>query len=111
VAGMKANISAKMVSHRPERERELMGKLGTGLQKAVLAVERQAKINAEFTQGYQTGRLRSSITNRIEGSTGIVGTNVEYANFVEHGTDKMGAQPFLFPALEQVRAKIAEFFK
>lgn len=107
MTGIKVNVSAKMTSHRPECEHELLGKLSTGLQKAVLAVEREAKRDCPV----DTGRLRSSITGRIEGSTGIVGTNVEYAAFVEHGTGRGSAQPFLFPALEMVRAKIAEFFK
>lgn len=107
MTGIKTNITAKMVSHRSERERELINKLTSGLQKATLAVESQARRDCPV----DTGRLRSSITSRVEGSTGIIGTNVEYAAFVEHGTDKTGAQPFLFPAVEQIRAKIGEFFR
>lgn len=107
MTGVKTKITAKMISHRPERERELMGKLATGLQKAVLTVESEAKKACPV----DTGRLRSSITGRVEGTTGIVGTNVEYASYVEFGTDRQAAQPFLFPAAEQVRAKIKEFFR
>lgn len=32
----------------------------------------------------------------------IVGTNVEYAAYVELGTSKMEAQPYLFPAAKRV---------
>lgn len=50
-----------------------------------------------------TGRLRASITRAIEhdaqGLVGIVGTNVEYAPYVELGTRRMRARPFLRPAL------------
>lgn len=49
-----------------------------------------------------TGRLRSSISHELaldSGLVGRVGTNVEYAPFVELGTYKMAAQPFLRPAL------------
>jgi HK97 gp10 family phage protein len=50
-----------------------------------------------------TGRLRASITWRLgkdaRGLVGIVGTNVEYAPFLEFGTRYMAAQPFLRPAL------------
>lgn len=50
-----------------------------------------------------TGRLRNSIATEIErdGLTGVVGTNVEYAPFVEWGTSKMPAQPYLLPAHEE----------
>lgn len=60
-----------------------------------------------------TGRLRNSITHRMGGggfsfpgmgaSVGkevTVGSNVEYAAYVELGTSKMDAQPFLRPAAE-----------
>lgn len=50
-----------------------------------------------------TGRLRASITHEIEPTglhiTGRVGTNVEYAPFVELGTSHGPSQPFLRPAL------------
>lgn len=50
-----------------------------------------------------TGRLRASIDYSVErdgdGLVGIVGTNVEYAPFVELGTYRTRAQPFLRPAL------------
>lgn len=47
-----------------------------------------------------TGRLRNSITHTVDESTGAVyiGTNVEYAPYVELGTVKQAAQPFLKPA-------------
>lgn len=50
-----------------------------------------------------TGRLRSSITHEVgrdgEGLVGTVGSNVEYAPYVEFGTSHNQAQPFLRPAL------------
>lgn len=51
----------------------------------------------------KTGRLRNSIATAFEdeGMTGIVGTNVNYAKFVEHGTRRSRAFPFLFPAFEE----------
>ena len=53
--------------------------------------------------GYIGGRLRSSITWEVvrEGGdlSAKVGTNVEYAPFVELGTRYMRAQPYLVPAL------------
>ncbi len=50
-----------------------------------------------------TGRLRSSITHKVgRDKTGPfveVGTNVKYAMFVEFGTTRQRAQPYLRPAL------------
>lgn len=50
-----------------------------------------------------TGRLRSSITNELgqdgQGLLATIGTNVEYAAYVELGTRNAPAQPFLTPAL------------
>lgn len=51
-----------------------------------------------------TGRLRNSITHLVSGREGsrevYIGTNVEYAPYVEEGTVHMAAQPFLKPAAE-----------
>ena len=48
-----------------------------------------------------TGRLRNSITHQqYDEHTEVVGSNVSYAPFVELGTHKQKAQPFLRPAAE-----------
>lgn len=49
-------------------------------------------------KGYAGGRLRSSIQYVPGHMQCKVGTDVEYAWYVELGTYKMGARPFLFPA-------------
>ena len=38
-----------------------------------------------------TGQLRASITHEVEGLVGVVGTNVEYAVYVEYGTGEKAA--------------------
>ena len=58
-----------------------------GMTKAVELVEDQAELNSP----YDTGALRQSINNLVEGAgtstiTGYVGTNSEYAILVEKGT-------------------------
>lgn len=54
-----------------------------------------------------TGRLRASITEELrhdgEGLVEVVGTDVEYAAYVELGTSRARAQPFLRPAAEAAR--------
>lgn len=61
-----------------------------------------------------TGRLRASLTHRLEASPSPryaeVGTDVFYARFVHEGTRRMRGRPFLRNALEQSREKIRGFF-
>jgi HK97 gp10 family phage protein len=45
-----------------------------------------------------TGRLRNSITHEVDGNDVYIGSNVEYAPYVELGTSKQKAQPYLKPA-------------
>ena len=48
-----------------------------------------------------TGRLRNSITHQqYDDHTEVIGTNVEYAPYVELGTVRMKARPYLRPAAE-----------
>ena len=77
------------------------------ISKACLMVERDAKKLCPV----DTGRLRSSITHEIQGTTGRVGTNVEYARAVELGTEKQSPQPYLRPALHTNEKKILALFK
>lgn len=53
-----------------------------------------------------TGRLRNSITHQqYDERTEVVGTNVEYAPYVELGTHRQKAQPYLRPAVENHTAE------
>lgn len=61
---------------------ELEKALKQALEKGCLIVERDAKMNAPAV----TGNLRNSITHQIDSLTGYIGTNVEYAPYVEIGT-------------------------
>lgn len=68
--------------------------------KAAADVEAHGKINAP----YDTGNLRSSIQARPAGALAAdVVAQAEYAIYVEYGTYKMGAQPYMVPAAEAVR--------
>jgi HK97 gp10 family phage protein len=93
--------------------------------KACLIVERDAKMsmspNGPSAPGeppaVDTGRLRASITHRVEGggyeekTVGVVGTNVEYGKHLEFGTVHMAARPWLTPALERHRKEIVDLIK
>ncbi|MEL7626983.1 MAG: HK97-gp10 family putative phage morphogenesis protein [Anaerolineaceae bacterium] len=49
-----------------------------------------------------TGKLMNSITVTSEGTTGIVTASADYAGYVEFGTYKMGAQPYMYPAAKDI---------
>lgn len=74
-----------------------------------IRVEAAAKENASHRPGpmVRTGRLRGSITWRLGvdefGVYADVGTAVSYAPFVELGTSRAPAYPYLRPALEVAR--------
>ena len=51
--------------------------------------------------GYRGGTLRNSITHeQWDEKTEVIGSTVDYSKFVELGTYKMKARPFLRPAAE-----------
>lgn len=58
--------------------------IAQGIQKTCLRIERDAKMNCPVDKGL----LRESITHRVDVDTltGVVGTSVEYAPYVEYGT-------------------------
>ena len=59
----------------------------------------------------RTGRLRSSITGEYDGNSAQVGTNVEYGPYVELGTSKMDARPFIKPAIADHIDEYKEIFQ
>lgn len=78
------------------------GPVGRKLFKIGVNVQSSAKMHCPV----RTGRLRSSIqtTPVRETATGMsvrVGSNVNYARYVEMGTRRMRARPYLRPALHQ----------
>ena len=62
--------------------------LADRLRKLVLTLEGIAKKATVV----DTGRLRASITHTYEEKSGFIGTNVQYAPFVEYGTKRMAAR-------------------
>ena len=58
-------------------------------------------VSAKAKCPVDTGRLRNSITHVLKGGVSpavYIGTNVEYGKYVEEGTSRHDAQPFLRPA-------------
>jgi phage protein, HK97 gp10 family len=89
-----SNRFAEIAARLPQETGEIV-------QKTLLAIETTAKMKAPV----DTGALRASIQNEMEEETsGVVYTNQEYSQFVEFGTSKMAAQPYMTPAAEGERS-------
>lgn len=75
---------------------------------AALYVEGQAKIKAPI----DTGFLRNSIgVGQVTANFALVGTNANYASYVEEGTTRMEARPYMRPALTHNAQRLSEIVR
>lgn len=56
----------------------------------------------------QTGNLMRSLGYKVIGDEVHIGTDVEYAPYVEYGTWKQEAQPYLVPSVESNKEEIID---
>jgi HK97 gp10 family phage protein len=72
------------------------------IEAALTAIGMTAETYAKKECPVDTGRLRNSITHAVDMSeqAAIIGSNVEYAAYVELGTSRQKAKPYLRPAAE-----------
>lgn len=82
-------------SHLGEVINELNSRVPVILE--ALGIEAEGNAVTEITDlgAVDTGRLRGSISHATDDTSAYIGTNVEYAPYVELGTRKMAARPFL----------------
>lgn len=83
--------------------------IGVALEKIGLLAENYAGKKCPV----DTGNLRGSITYEVDtdGDAVYIGTNVEYAPYVELGTSRQKAQPFLRPAASEHGAQYRQVLK
>lgn len=81
--------------------KDTQSKIADVITKGVLSIERSAKGNCPVDTGNLRASINSSVEKGSDGVTGQVGTAVEYAQFVELGTKKQSAKPYLYPALKE----------
>lgn len=107
---------------------QILDALPPAIERALEAIAMQAEANAkievtravydtpESKSGYRrTGALRNSISHAHDETTAYVGSNLEYAPYVEMGTVKMAERPFIRPAVEnymnEYKALAEEYLK
>lgn len=71
-------------SNKDKVEDELEQAIARALEKCGLTAEGYAKKAVPV----DTGRLRNDVTHKVSGNSAYIGTNVEYAAYVELGTGK-----------------------
>lgn len=69
-------------------------------EQALEAIGLKAESYAKMLCPVDTGNLSDRITHDKDNDSAYVGTNVDYAPYVEFGTVKMRAQPYLKPAAQ-----------
>ena len=76
----------------------------TALEEVGFFVEAEAKLRTTVS----TGTLKRSITSAVDANdkSVTIGTNIEYATYVEKGTSRQKAKPYLTPAVEENKSKI-----
>lgn len=72
---------------------------------AVASEVKSVSADARGGAPVQTGELRSGVTGSASGLSGEVRSPVRHSGFVEFGTGKMAAQPFMAPAAEASRRR------
>lgn len=93
-------VTVQVIDHSDEVFQALKGQEQIALKLLSEAMANNAMLEITVMGAVDTGRLRRSIEGDDNGKdTAYVGTNVEYAPYVEYGTSKMAARPYLKNAL------------
>lgn len=108
------NVDIKLTSNVDEVLKAFGDAVETALEAVGMQAQNYAVLNIEKPKPHKngvvrpnvdTGRLVGSISHEQEGDrTEVIGTNVEYAPYVELGTQKTLAYPFLKPAVVDHKA-------
>ena len=80
--------------------RRALKAVGIEAERAVKEITHVGTPESTHKPGYRGGTLKKSITHEVNGNESVtIGTDVEYAVYVEMGTIKMKAQPYLRPGI------------
>lgn len=93
----------EFTSHKKEVLQALEDNMEVALEMIGLTAESYAKMNLTEMDAVDTGRLRNSVSHYANYDTDstYIGTNVEYGPYIEFGTVKMAARPFLRRAVQE----------
>ena len=84
---------------------DILRLLEKGKRNALTAIGATAETYAKKATPVDTGRLRNSISHAVDGEAAYIGTNVEYAPYVELGTSRAKAHHMLQKAATEHSAE------
>ena len=80
---------------------EVVDKINKDIIKRLTISAELVETSAKQKTPVDTGRLRASINYKVEKDVAIIGTNVEYAPYIEYGHSKKAPGGFLRPAFDE----------
>lgn len=84
---------------------DILSALEKGKRNALTAIGATAETYAKKATPVDTGRLRNSISHSVDGEAAYIGSNVEYAPYVELGTSRAKAHHMLQKAATEHSAE------
>ena len=128
------NNKDKILEHLEKEKPRILETIGLKAEKYAKALCPVGTPESTGKKGYRGGTLRNSITHQVDEDTLSVGTNVEYAPYVELGTGPnftpppewesfdtpkgsgvghgyVKPRPYLRPAIEEHRAEYEQIMK
>ena len=84
---------------------DILSAMEKGKRNALTAIGATAETYAKQETPVDTGRLRNSISHSVDGEAAYIGSNVEYAPYVELGTSRAKAHHMLQKAATEHSAE------
>lgn len=84
---------------------DILRHMEKGKRNALTAIGATAETYAKKATPVDTGRLRNSISHSVDGEAAYIGSNVEYAPYVELGTSRAKAHHMLQKAATEHSAE------
>lgn len=111
--GLLASDISGLVEVREDNREAIANAIDRALVAALEEIGLVAEGYAKRACPVDTGRLRNSITHIVDedGKCAIIGTNVEYAPYVELGTRHQKSQPYLKPAAKDHESTYRSIFR
>ena len=88
-----------------DNSQQILTALDKGIKNGLEAIGLTAETYAKKATPVDTGRLRNSISHTVDGEAAYIGSNVEYAPYVELGTSRAKAHHMLQKAATEHSAE------
>ena len=88
-----------------DNSKQILSALEKGIKNGLEAIGLTAETYAKKATPVDTGRLRNSISHTVDGEAAYIGSNVEYAPYVELGTSRTKAHHMLQKAATEHSAE------